>query len=485
VEQTLEHIKDLIYFFKLNEAQLEIDKINRKDLSTEDSLNLEILDFLIPMFEGKHLDTVSTALQLLDKSKQYGITIQKIDAFSALFMALGGFWEISPTETTNEVFHEHLHQVQLFLDEISDKNEILIRKSLADLFRVIGWCFFRIEHDYDKALDYFKKSVNLSQTIDLNMEARSLLSIGHVFVITGELNVALEHFEKALEIWKKLSAPNAIYGFTNIGIVYTYKGQLDLALKMFEEALEYSKNFDQNETWIESRNLSNETNVGEVLVMKGDVESGLGIFKKQLPILRNRDRPTSLNNCLYCLIRLGSNIIPPPQLNAYLEEMELITNKYGNIPISYQRYRIAKGILLKDSDRLQNIVHAQQLFREVAEEPKIWFEYTIQAMMNLGESLLNEFKITQSETVLKEYTELIQRLLTLAKEEKSFWLLVKPYLLKAKLELINFNFKGLSFEEQLDTWNKLLGNNASFYDRIKHANLIEYMKEAKKMTFYT
>lgn len=143
----------------------------------------------------------------------------------------------------------------------------------------------------------------------------------------------------------------------------------------------------------------------------------------------------------------------------------------------------------------------------------MWFEYTIQSMMFLGESLLNEFKLTQSETALKEYKDIIQRLLTLAKEERSIWLLIESYLLNAKLELINFNFKWFeelltqakltaeengferylsrieeenkAFKEQLGNWNKLLDNNAPYLERIKQANLIEYMKDAKKVNFYS
>jgi tetratricopeptide (TPR) repeat protein len=493
VEQTLEHIKDLIYFLKLIEAQQEINKINRGDLSTKETLDLEILEleflnFRIGMgitnFEGKLIDIGNTALQLLEKSNKYGTTIQKIDAFSAYFNGLRN-QNIVPV-TRKELFKDHFIKVQLLLSDINDKNGILIRKSLGQLFRSIGLCFLAIENNYKDALDYFKKSINSSQTIDLNMEALSLNGIGHVFMITGELNAALEYFEKSLEIFNKLNAPMVIMDLTSVAIVNALKGNPSLALRGFEEAIEYSKNFDPKEPWIILRNLINKTNMGENLVLRGDVEEGLEIFKQQLPILA--------------------------QLNAYLEEMKSTyksNNSQRYSQLNSQRYRIAKGILFKDSDRLQNIVQAQQLFREVAEEPRVWFEYTIQAMMNLGESLLNEFKITQSETVLKEYTELIQRLLTLAKEEKSFWILIEAYLLKAKLELINFNFKGFeellmqarltaeekgldgflsrieeekkSFEEQVDNWNKLLGNNASYYDRIKQANLIEYMKEAKKI----
>jgi hypothetical protein len=36
------------------------------------------------------------------------------------------------------------------------------------------------------------------------------------------------------------------------------------------------------------------------------------------------------------------------------------------------------------------------------------------------------------------------------------------------------------FKEQLETWKKLMEDNASYYDRIKQANLEDYINDGKK-----
>lgn len=170
---------------------------------------------------------------------------------------------------------------------------------------------------------------------------------------------------------------------------------------------------------------------------------------------------------------------------------------------------MAKGIVLYKSDRLLKKMQAQELFNKVVEEPVIWFDLTFTAMQWLGRSLLSELQITSSDEIFHELSNLINRMEGLAKQQKIFWILPEVYILKAKLELLNFNFKrfeenleraesisnekGMTgyllkikeekkiFEGQFEDWNNLLSENASYYDRIKQANLLEYIREAKKI----
>ncbi|MHA2102593.1 MAG: tetratricopeptide repeat protein [Candidatus Hodarchaeales archaeon] len=506
MEKIFENIEFLIDQGRYFEAQNEIDKNRKRDLPKEDILSMENLQFYLLIVKEKKTNKIGGVLDLLEKNKLYGNKKQQIDAFTNVFSS---FFKSHDFVNNKEHFDSYFQECKAFLEKIGDKNDFLIKKRLARLFVSIGWNLFQIERDYDSARDYFKKAQNLSKNFSFS-NAFSFNGIGHSYLVLGELNPALENFEKGIEILTKLQTPNVVELLNCAGIIHAYKGNHDLALERYNKALDFANDFEIKDDWLETTKLLIESNIGESLIAKGDIESGLEVFQKQLPLLKKRGNLGSIINCFYDLIKFGSNSIPQPQLDAYLKEMELSVSSNNTDQQISQRYRLAKGILLKNSERLQDIATAQQLFREVANEYTIWFELTIESMMHLGESLLNEFKLTQSETVLNEFSELVQQIFKIAKKQNSYWLLTEVYLLKAKLELINFNFKefeqflmkaqlnaeekGLdvlilriekekkSFEEQLEIWNRLRGRNASYYDRVKQAQLIEYMKDAKNLS---
>jgi hypothetical protein len=213
---------------------------------------------------------------------------------------------------------------------------------------------------------------------------------------------------------------------------------------------------------------------------------------------------------LFNLIKYGSSTLPESTLKAYLSEIKEIYDRDAKNIISRQYYNLGRGIILNKSDRLENKVEAQKLFREVANEPIVWFDLTFESQRWFGRSLLQELQYTSSDQVLDELSNLINQMIEIAKQETSNWLLVEGLLLKAKLELIKFNFKDFenilsiahqtakensltgylahidkertSFKEQLGSWKKLLDDNASYLERIKQANLIDYINDAKKIT---
>jgi hypothetical protein len=136
-------------------------------------------------------------------------------------------------------------------------------------------------------------------------------------------------------------------------------------------------------------------------------------------------------------------------------------------------------------------------------------DLTFDTMRWLGRSLLFELQMTSSNEIVDELSSLINKMENLAFGQKSFLVLTEVYILKAKLELKKFNFRGFEenlslaeraaedrgltgyllqikkersiFEEQFNEWNRLLKENSSYYDRIKQANLVDYIKSAKRI----
>lgn len=149
-------------------------------------------------------------------------------------------------------------------------------------------------------------------------------------------------------------------------------------------------------------------------------------------------------------------------IQIYLDELQEISERHSKItiPIISQKYRLAKGLFLKTHGRLEDRVVAHKLFQEVADERMIWPELTTEAIINLCELLVAELEFTGKNAVQHELQQVADRLLSLAKSQNSFSLLVEAYLIQSKLQLLNLNLReaqGLLTQAFLITQEKSLG----------------------------
>lgn len=90
---------------------------------------------------------------------------------------------------------------------------------------------------------------------------------------------------------------------------------------------------------------------------------------------------------------------------------------------------------------LDKYVKAQELLQEIVEGEIIEHEVTIDAIFNLCELLIIELKTFGNENILIKVDLLTQRLLQIGRNQNSFSLLAKTYLLMAKLALLEPDIK--------------------------------------------
>ena len=182
---------------------------------------------------------------------------------------------------------------------------------------------------------------------------------------------------------------------SNLAGIFIYQGDFDKALTYLERSFEIAKEMGNN--WILSFNFAN---IIEILANKGDVE----------------------------------------RAQRYLEQLEEINDKEDNKTID-SLYRLSKGIVLKTSPRIHNRAKAEELFKQIVQEEMIHVEFTINALLNLCELLLDELSITNEIEVLNELENLIAQLLDIAEKTNSFWILAETYMLQAKLALLTLDLK--------------------------------------------
>jgi tetratricopeptide (TPR) repeat protein len=509
-------IENLIDYAKFSEAQDEIRRSKKHNFGDTDLLTLEILEcwILVVKDRGKYREQVEF-LKAFERVKGnfkttlgVGTLIQQVQALFNVFNGL--YYSRSDRDNHNEI-HSYISQSKEIMDLLEIKNlDVISKKYVGRLFYIIGRCLRVIIIDYELAMEYFQKSVHLLENIDVIYHFESKRQIMDLYKMQGNMEKADDFYQNALGYLKIL--PNYEKGLllNSLAIYNSFKGETNHSINYYKQGIEIAKN-----SGFEMLQLMIETNMWEEFAEnRGNVQESLNNFKRHLEFRKSKlhyfgNQGEVIWN-LFTLIKYGFNHFSESTLNNYLKEIREFNEKYEKPnPINDQYIRLAHGIVLNKSERMLKKVQAQQLFREIVDEPVIWFDLTFTAMQWLGRSLLIELQITSSDEIFDELSNLIFRMKDLAEQQKIFWILPEVFILKAKLELLKFDFKefernlaqaeliatekGLTgyllsiknerklFEEQFKDWEKLLKENASYYERIKQANLVEYIRDAKKI----
>ena len=140
--------------------------------------------------------------------------------------------------------------------------------------------------DYEKALWYYEKGLEICQTLPPNHPhlATSYNNIGQVYRNTGDYSKALSFYEKALEIQQKTLLPNHPHlatSYNNIGEVCRRMGEHSKALSFYEKGLEIQqKTLPPNHPHL----AISYNNIGELYRNMGEYSKALSFYEKSLEI---------------------------------------------------------------------------------------------------------------------------------------------------------------------------------------------------------
>lgn len=468
----MQQIDLLIHQAKFEEALEKLQSVKHvNQFSESEKLALYHLESTIYLKMGKFEEGKKIAEQLLIESQEYGDKQRELDGIINLIWALLKQDKIrlaldmvekgekvlkllDPKQYTPELktreakFYYYkglLFSVEAQIIEALNSLEksLLIReelgdkKGIAESLAAIGSVYSK-SGKLDQALEYLQKCLLLRKEIDdQSGESESYLRIGGAFLGKGELDSALEYFHKSMKLKEKIGYQRGLDSvFNYIGIVYYYKGELDSALEYFRKCLVIREEFGHPASIGVALG-----NIGEIFACRGDFQSATNYFEKALNIYKKHKIDGLIVEVLYQSLRFFVKDLPPETVTSYLNELNEINERRGSIPIVNQKIRLAQAIVLKTSKRIIDKATAQAIFQQVAEEEIIWHELTVEAMLNLGDLLIFELDTTGDEAVLNEVQELTEKLLTLAKDQNSYWLLTETYLLKSKLALLQLDLK--------------------------------------------
>ncbi|MHA2055110.1 MAG: tetratricopeptide repeat protein [Candidatus Hodarchaeales archaeon] len=326
----------------------------------------------------------------------------------------------------------------------------------------LGW-MARFQGELKQALIYFNQHRANAEAIGFPTFA-SLIQIGLIYGLQGEIDQALEYIEQGITERGKLFSKSyrVAWALNRLAKLYREKGDLEQATKHLTKSLALSDKWG---------------NVLAYLVVKS--ETLFYLFSIALD-------QNFLNRAHEYLERLQEIC---EHMASFLEKTQLFDN----------RYRVAKAMILNTSPRIKDKVNAQELLQEVAKDEVTDHDLVVTALLILCDLLLVELRMSGVQDVLDEIQSLTTQLLTIAKQQPSYWVLAETYVLKSRLAMFELDLtgaqqlldqalllteeKGLKklavkifseqtqFQNQMNQWKRLIEQDASLSERLELAQL--------------
>ncbi len=434
------------------------------------------------IFQRKHED--EKARSFYEKSLTIRQDINDILGIATCYLHLGNICEENS---------ENDEAIEYFSKSISFSSQLGENMCLNWAYAHIGWTYFHMGK-LEKVEEYANKSIEMSKNLkNTHCESFSYIILGQYFLAKLNFSKALEYFNKNLTL-RKIQGNDLEVAYTlhSIGSTYSMKGDLSLALIYYNKILKIPEAMKDPVAapifimWY-----------GKILGEQGEYESAIENNEKALSLLKDSKDVGSTAICFHHLISFSIISGSIEKANLYLEDFKKLNDKYPQNKRVNQNFKLDQGLVLKNSKRYRDKIFAQKIFLEIINDDVVQMDLTIEATLNLIESLIFELETSGDEEILSEVKKLSEKLLKIAKEENSFSLLSEILVFQAKLALLDINVEearrlytkaqqiaeseGLgrlaskisqdhdSLLTQLDKWDRLIEDETPLKERVEHA----------------
>lgn len=499
-------IDALIQLGNVNEALRQVERFLRKDISIRFTSHALWLKCEALFRLGKHDDSLVIASQFEDLIKKLPKATQIEREY--IIYCKGGFLQ---AKSGNYLYKGN---VDLALDFARQSKQlykpIAANFRIAQLDNLIGIAY-QTKGDFSQAMNYYQQCLAISKEHGYRYYILAASgNISEIYRSKGDLIQALNHYQHQLS---QLTQLEEFHSDTylpvlleNIGYIHSQLGDLDQALKYLQKSYDIIKEsqYQASLTPLASSNRS----IGKVYYQRGDLDQALKYYQESLILQEEVGNLHDLATTLLDLIIITIDHHSLEQTNQYLDQLREINTQVKEVLIN-QQFRVAKALILKTKPRMMYNVKAQEILKQLTTEDIVENELAIIIMVNLCELLLDELKTYNEVEIFHEVKDLIQKLQLLAKNQHSFPLIIDVSILQSKFALIEgdltqaaeildqaekiaqenalgllekkvINEKQL-LEEQHETWQDLITNNAPFHERLTQTNLRDYIKVALQL----
>lgn len=166
---------------------------------------------------------------------------------------------------------------QILFDFALEKD---LKEVMARALRTQGVSWY-VRSDYPKAMDFYQRSLNLSEEIsDYRGMTSTLNNIGIICTREGNYPKALAYYQRCLKIKEEISDKSGMAGvLNNIGIIYTNQGDHANAMDYYLRCLQIYEELSD-----ESRMATALSNIGLVYQNLGDFSKAMEYYERSLQI---------------------------------------------------------------------------------------------------------------------------------------------------------------------------------------------------------
>ncbi len=309
--------------------------------------------------------------------------------------------------------------------------ELANKVELARVYRNIG-LIQEFKGNNDLSLDFLEISLAMREEIGNPLEIADALNVlGKHHRKMGEFRIAITYYERCLSLWKQ--SGNYRYMaevLTNLGEMYLDQGELTIAL---EHCL---KGHDLRKTVGNKLDLSNSLLIlGKIYLRMGKTHLALRQFEESLHYARELDIGLISAEVLFHIIMVHLLREDHAAATTHFSQLEELKERAPEDIIQLW-YMLAQGLKYKHSPRQKYKFQAQEIFENLSQKTSLPHEILVLALLNSCELLLFEIETFGEISILPEIKEKLEKLISIAKRQHSYWLLVESYLLKAKFSLL-------------------------------------------------
>lgn len=325
----------------------------------------------------------------------------------------------------------------------------------------------------------------------------------------GNLKLSLEWRKKGLEVSKLLQNDFFIVAdLTGIAVVYGWQGNFEKSRKALGQLMTISESHQEPYFQIFYANGFN--TLAQLQIMANELEKAKSALEKAISIFKDlKNRKLISENdfkgftaevwrFLNELALKSDNFTYSEKCISELDLMKTTERNNNLFKLSKAQYLLKKG-------RLKDKAEALSLLESIIISSDKYFNITFQGMILLVQLLIEDYQTTKDESIILEINTYITQLESV---NESSYLKISLTIIKSKLLLLEGKFDqaekilnenletarnlGLLIQEQEITreiekitrekeeWIRILKEEYVFQEKLKKADLIRYIDEAKK-----
>ena len=495
------------------------------------------------------LDALENKIEALWRTGQFSESLQVLEQYKESIQPL--LQKKTKDSTKREAFSHYWLGLYYFLGKNDiDESQVNIKKSfglntkindtlaLGRCNEVLGWLFL-YKKDLEKARECAKESLRFYEKTGNPREIGwGYFLNGWIYYFSDMLDKAKEAVEKSLPMFKSLDMQQCVAYLHNfLSFIYMNEGDFDKSIQHSEIGLKILETTDFKQDLLFStvaismahfgnalENLRKTihllssasdkfeivlvlNDIGKIYHQKGDYNEAQKNYIDSLNIAREIDDKAMIAKILFSLLTVGIELSDSENTNLYLEQLSELYDLTGDFLIK-QYADVAESLVLKTSVRAINRGKAEAILKNVLKQKIDDNNLEIIALVNLCDVLLVDFPLSKDQEILIELNKYIEILMSLAKNQKMFSIIVETYRLQSQLALAELNLKdarellaqartiaedkGLdkltqdiitdqeNLEKQLEMWLEMIDRKASIFETIDHVSIEETLKNISK-----